>query len=225
MEKNKSVVLKGCAEGVNMILSPDAPLHQIIEEMRDIIKSSGSFFKGECTVIVSGRELLKADKLRISSVMNTIFPEAKLEFKEKQELPAPEIISKNHTERGARFLEELSKAAQMSKSYFKSSSSIRPNRPDARVYEGILKMGEVLECVGDVLVIGNVEKGAIVRATGSVYIMGTLSGTVKCEKGSVRAIYFESGTVEIGGISKTDITGDAQEAYIDGDIINIRYIK
>lgn len=223
MEKNKSVVLKGCAEGVNMILSPDAPLQQIIEEMRDIIKSSGGFFKGECTVIVSGRELSKADRLRVSSVMNTIFPEARVEYKQEQVLPAPEIISKNHTERGARFLEELSKAAQMSKSYFKASSSIRPNKPDARVYEGTLTSGDVLECIGNILVVGNVEKGAKVHAGGSVYVMGNVMGNIECEKGTVRAINFDCGTVKIGGISKDNISGSAIEVYLDDNVINIRH--
>ncbi len=222
MEKNKSVVLKGCAGGVNMILSPHAPLYEIIDEMREIIKSSSGFFKGECTVFVSGRELTKADKLRVSSVMSTIFPEATLEFKQEQVLPAPEIISKNHTERGARFLEELTKAAQMSKSYLKTSHSIRPNKPDARVYAGNLKSGDILNCTADVLIVGNVEKGACVNADGNIYVMGRLSGTAQTTAGIVRAVCLDGGTVKISDVSEYEITGDVKEVYLSESDIKLR---
>ena len=222
MEKRKSVVLKGCAGGVNMILNPDVSLSEILEEMRDIIKSCGGFFKGECKVFVSGRELSRADKLRVSSVMSTIFPEAELEFKSENPIPAPEIISKNHTDKGAKFLEELSKAAQISKSYLKTSHSIRPNRPDARVYSGNLKSGDVLNCTGDILVVGSVEKGATVSADGDVYIMGKISGNVQTSNGTIKAVYFDGGTVKIGDVSKDGITGGAKEVYTDENGINSR---
>ena len=222
MEKRRSVVLKGSADGVNMILNPDVPLNEILDGMRDIIKSSSGFFKGECTVFVSGRELTKADKLRLSSVMNTIFPEANLEFKSENNLPAPEIVSKNHTDKGARFLEELSKAAQLSKSYLKSSHSIRPNMPDVRVYKGNLGVGDVLNCTGDILVVGNIEKGATVNADGDVYIMGKLSGNVQTSNGTIKAVYFDGGTVKIGDVSKDGITGGAKEVYTDENGINSR---
>lgn len=222
MEKRRSVVLKGCAGGVNMVLNPEVPLSEILEEMRDIIKSSSGFFKGECKVYVSGRELSRADKLRVTSVMNTIFPGAELEFKSENPLPAPEIVSKNHTDKGAKFLEELSKAAEISKGYLKSSSAIRPNRPDARVYAGNLKNGEMLNCTADVLIVGNVEKGAVVNADGNIYVMGRLSGSAQTVSGSVRAVYFDGGSVKIGDVSKKEINDSIKEAYLSETYIKLR---
>ena len=222
MEKRKSVVLKGCADGVNMILDPDVPLGEILEDMRDIIKSSGSFFKGECTVFVTGRELSKADRLRLSSVMNTIFPEAVLEFKQEQPIPAPEIISKNHTDKGAKFLQELSMAAKMSKEYFKITSAIRPNCPDARVYAGNLKNGDILNCTSDVLIVGNVEQGASVNAEGNIYVMGTLSGSAQTISGTVRAVCFDAATLKLGEVSAEEITCNLKEIYLEENSIKLR---
>ncbi len=222
MEKRRSVVLKGCAGGVNMILNPDVPLGEILDGMRDIIKSSSGFFKGECTVFVSGRELSRADKLRLTSVMSTIFPEAQLEFKSENILPAPEIVSKNHTDKGARFLEELSKAAEISKSYLKTSRSIRPNKPDARVYSGNLKNGEILNCTSDVLIVGNVEKGASVNTDGNIYVMGRLSGTAQTASGIVRAIYFDSANLKLGDVLAAEITCNLKEVYLEENSVKLR---
>ena len=218
MVKKEYVVLKGCAGGVNMILDSEADINEIMAAIREKIKGAGGFFKGECDVRVSGRTLSKSDELRISSVMNTVFPEANIVFcKIEEKKPEPEITAKNHTHMGAWFMEELGKAAQQSRAMLKTEkqAGVRPQKIDVRLYNGNLNDGDVLKTAGDILVVGNVSAGAIVSAEGSVYIMGNLSG--KAEAGTsgdescrIYASGFSPQSVKIADIS-IDFDEIAQE--------------
>ena len=181
MAEKEYVVLKGFAGGVNMILDKEADINKIMFAIKEKIKGAGGFFKGECEIRVCGRELSKSDELRISSVMNTVFPEAKVVFvlpEIEPEIPEPEIVAKNHTHMGARFMEELEKAAKQSRAMFKGDkqNTLKPQRIDVRLYNGDVESGQVLKTLGDLLVVGDVLPGAIVSAEGNIYIMGKLAG-------------------------------------------------
>ena len=181
MSKNECVTLKGTVNGVNMILSAGAEMNEILDSMREKIKSANGFFKGECDVFVSGRDLSKADKLRISSVMNTIFPEANIIFHQEISDSIPDITPRNHTDKGARFMAELMKTAEASKDALKGKAGqLKPQKFDVKKYSGTVSKGEYITTTGDLLIVGNVEADATVECTGSVYIMGRLSGKVMC---------------------------------------------
>ena len=90
------VKLKGTVNGVNMIVSENCSIMDVLEALRLKIKAYSGFFKGPCNVFVSGREFSNADRLRITSVMKTVFPEAVLIFdsgvntSEEYEIALPE---------------------------------------------------------------------------------------------------------------------------------------
>ena len=184
MSKSDCLTLKGTVNGVNMILSSEADMNEILDSMREKIKSANGFFKGECDVFVSGRDLSKADKLRISSVMNTIFPEANIIFHQEITDMVPDITPRNHTNKGARFMEELLKTAEASKDALKGKNgNLKPQKIDVKKYSGSIGKGERLSVIGDLLIVGNVEADAEVECTGSMYIIGKLSGKVVCGLG------------------------------------------
>ncbi len=181
MSAKDCVTLKGTAGGVNMLLDADSSINEILDCLREKIKSAKGFFKGECDVFVFGRDMSKADKLRITSVMNTVFPEANIVFRQEVMAEPPEIISKNHTDKGEKFMQELIKTAEASKGALKSRKGVlKPHKYDVKLFTGSIASGEHITIAGDLLVVGNVDKGAQVEATGSVYIMGRLSGKVVC---------------------------------------------
>ena len=178
---NEYVILKGTAGGVNMVLDAAAEMNDILDCMRDKIKSANGFFKGECNVYVSGRDLSKADKLRISSVMNTIFPEANLVFHQEITDNIPDITPRNHTDKGAKFMEELLRTAEASKHILKGKSpALKPQKFDVKLYAGTVGDGECVSVLGDLLIVGNVEPEGKAEASGNLYIMGRLSGHAIC---------------------------------------------
>ncbi len=234
MQNNEYVVLKGSVDGVNMMLDSSASMNDILDSMREKIKSANGFFKGECNVYVGGRDLSKADKLRITSVMNTVFPEANIVFRQEITDSVPEITAKNHTDKGARFMQELMRAAEESKNALKGSrgKAVKPQKFDVKLYSGNVSQGESLSCHGDLLVVGNVEAGGLVEATGNIYIMGRLNGIAVCngdyEDIRIMAAEFKPQRVSIGDKSMdfhaNTVDGGAKMAYLMKGVIFIEKI-
>lgn len=64
---------------------------------------------------------------------------------------------------------------------------------EIRVHHAIVRSGQVLEETGDLLLIGDVNPGGLVRATGNIYIMGKLLGTAHAgSRGNRNAIIIAS---------------------------------
>lgn len=154
MDKADAVVLKGTAQGVKMILDDNTPVMQILEQMREKIKEANGFFKGKCSVFVCGRRLDSSDRLRITSVMSTILPEAEIYFGE------PHSTSDH--------ISDLEIPTSLKR--------IVPNRTAIRFHKGDIKSGEAISATGDIFIFGSVEKNAHVYSAGSIYIMGYLKG-------------------------------------------------
>lgn len=154
VEKTDVVVLKGTAQGVKMILDSDTPVMQVLEAMRAKVKEAENFFKGKCTVFVCGRRLDNSDRLRITSVMHTILPDAEVCFGEP------------HT----------SSLSTQSLDVPDNFKRIVPNRSMIRFHHGDIKSGEAISAAGDIFVFGNIEKGGHIYSAGSIYIMGRLAG-------------------------------------------------
>ncbi|MBP3360992.1 MAG: hypothetical protein J6N52_09080 [Clostridia bacterium] len=210
MEKKDAVIFKGTAQGLKMIIDDKTPVMEILEAVREKIKASAGFFKGDCDIYVVGRELNSSDKIRVTSVMQTLYPEAKVIF--------GDIPHKNHTDFGARFIEDLGRVAESSKEMLKSDrkqKKLIPTKSDMQFYDGSIFDGEELNAAGDILVLGNVEKGAKITASGSIYILGGLFGEASAgssgdEKAKIAAVKFSPTVISIAGIN-LNFNENAQE--------------
>lgn len=74
MGKSEAIAIKGCREGLRIMVSADADIREILDSLHEKAREHKSFFKGTCNVIVTGREFTQADKLRINSIMSSILP-------------------------------------------------------------------------------------------------------------------------------------------------------
>lgn len=64
---------------------------------------------------------------------------------------------------------------------------------EMKIHHTIVRSGQVLEEVGDLLLIGDVNPGGLVRATGNIYVMGNLLGTAHAgSTGDSKAIIIAS---------------------------------
>ena len=234
MSEKDIVVIKGSADGVRMIFDSDVAMNDVLLRLREKIKGAKGFFKGECNVYITGREFSNSDKIRVKSVMNTLFPEANILFAEiEQEPHEPRIHAQNHTQMGAVFMEYLMQTAEQSKGMLKSKQSFKPDKIDVKLYKCDLTEGDIIKTNGDVLVVGNVSKGASVETDGSVYIMGNLHGKVCCGNANndeccIIALNFAPEEVSISGITKCfdefAQENSAKIAYLIKNEINIKKI-
>lgn len=72
----------------------------------------------------------------------------------------------------------------------------KPEPPKPHLYHGTVRSGQILEYDGDIVIIGDINPGGLVSATGDVYVMGTLRGTAHAgcrgnERAIIAAVYFQ----------------------------------
>jgi len=68
--------------------------------------------------------------------------------------------------------------------------------PKPHLYHGTVRSGQILEHDGDIVIIGDINPGGLVSATGDIYVMGTLRGTAHAgcrgnERAIIAAVYFQ----------------------------------
>ncbi len=93
-----------------------------------------------------------------------------------------------------------------------------------RVVERNLRSGEVIESRGDLIVYGDVNPGALLRARGNITVIGALRGTAHItDAGKVYATYMNPSQIKIGKVcsynKKDENVGTAIALAENGEII------
>jgi len=87
---------------------------------------------------------------------------------------------------------------------------------EVQVIRGTLRSGDRIVFPGDIIIMGDVNPGAEIEAGGSVYVMGSLRGTVKAgvgkNDGEVRAMFFQAPRLEVCG---KELTFDRTEKFVN----------
>lgn len=96
------------------------------------------------------------------------------------------------------------------------------------VYRGTVRSGQVVTHKGDIVVIGDVNPGGLVMATGNVYIMGTLRGVAHAgctgdESAIIAAVYFQPSQLRIARVISRAPDSD-QSAY-EATEMEFAYLK
>lgn len=150
-----SVVIKGSKAGMTVILSPELPFEELIEDIGKKFRESARFWgSAQMTLTLEGRELTPVEELK---VVDAITANSQLEILCLLDTDANRIArcEKALTER----LMELSGRT-------------------GQFYRGSLNRGDVIESEASIVVIGDVHHGARVTAKGNIIVLGLLGGTV-----------------------------------------------
>jgi septum site-determining protein MinC len=76
---------------------------------------------------------------------------------------------------------------------------------EAFLYTGTVRSGQRIEHDGDIMIIGDVNPGGQVLATGDIYVMGTMRGTAHAgyagnNQAVIAAVYFQPTQLRIGNV-------------------------
>ncbi len=212
------VSIKGRGNGlIEIRFAQDIAYQQIREGFVDKLSASKSFFQGSNPkVIIWGREMNKAQKWDIRNLLamdyditNVKF-EDELDEEERELIHDSEIGEPNHT--------PIRKVSDLSVKTFLGNEDgfekvmeeeERSQRENAKVYDhsifiySSIRAGQRIEVDGDITVIGDINDGAEVFATGSVAVMGALRGLVHAgssgsEKAVVSALILSPKQMRIG---------------------------
>ena len=154
LEEKQCVILKGRKDGISILLDDKADFDLIKDVLRKRVAGSRNFFDGATTAVTfKGRKLsVKEEK----TLMDIVRYEANINIETipDEDIPFPggSIITP---------ISPLGMAPSISRTYY---------------YHGCVRSGQTIKQGGSVVVIGDVNPGGVVEATGNIIVLGALRG-------------------------------------------------
>ncbi len=173
-----SITLKGIKQGLLVTIKPDGRWSDVTARLMSLIDSQSGFFKGaQFTLALGEREVRRHE---LANVQNLLA---------KREVALLAVLSESAATIGsARKLglkTDLSNIELESKDVEPPVSSLKPPPidPEERGTDGVLiqhtlRNGRTVHSEGHVVVLGDVNAGAMIIAGGDVVVWGRLRGTV-----------------------------------------------
>lgn len=186
---NGNVVIKSFPNGISVRLSDKADFEKILQDTRISFEKTASFFKNASIVLrFEGRELSDGE---IEALTGAILDVSQINI--------ICVVCTNQEENTyfSKCLDEIKQQAQ-DKNSQKTNGCFE-------FYKGSLTDGFSLETDGNIIVMGNVEKGAAIFAKGNVIVLGTIYGTVfagkkEDEERFIAALEFSAENLKIGKV-------------------------
>jgi septum site-determining protein MinC len=121
-------------------------------------------------------------------------------------------------EQEAKIREKLKSHGNLIIQEFQSALDVmlKEKKPSQRIHYGTVRSGQVVEHDGDIVIIGDINPGGQVLATGDIFVMGTLRGMAHAgykgdENAIIAAVFFQPSQLRIHDvISRAPDTGDSQ---------------
>lgn len=160
-----SVVFKGSLNCLTIIMKEDVGFDEILSQMEEKILSAGKFFKGATLMVkYRGKKLSFEQEEKVFQLLQSKsgakITGIEMDTEEPPKLevePAPQPHAK----------------IRMSNFYFKGLEE-----GVTKFYRGTVRSGQLINFDGNLVVIGDVNPGAEIVATGNVIVMGSLRGIV-----------------------------------------------
>lgn len=163
MEENV-ISFKATVNGLILIMRGEDDFDTVLEHIEKKLESSGRFFKGASLAVkYRGRKLNPDQEQTIAALLSKKTNAEIKSFEEDISLPERE-------------LEEVDKSREkpkMRRMFFKGLEEGM-----ARFYKGTVRSGQLVSFEGNLVIIGDVNPGGEVIATGNVIVMGSLRGMV-----------------------------------------------
>ncbi len=174
MQKENLVTFKGEIDGVLIKLDSNAPFDNVLIALKQKLDTGKKFFaNAKITFRFKGRELSKTEKEQIIELLTNLnivdivflhpFEETEEDKKkaQRQENNVPSLHPASNT---------------IVKSMKDNPKPKKLNTSDTYYFYGILRSGQEIIHDGSVVVLGDVNPGAVVRAGENIIIMGNLKG-------------------------------------------------
>ncbi len=188
MERDNLVVFKGEVDGVLAVLDQTAHFDDVKVSFLNKLKENKDFFAGsKISMRFKGRDLTKKELkdleqlLAMNNIVDIIFvthqkPKRKIE--KLMETPMPTIEESNEIakEMEEQEIVEAQKEEKEEKEEREKEKEINLNICSTYYSYGILRSGQEIVHEGSVIVLGDVNPGAVVRATENIIILGNLKG-------------------------------------------------
>lgn len=160
-----NVTIKGTVNGLTIILKETDEFEAILEQIENKIASAGKFFKGASLNVRYRGKKLSADE--VGQIIALLEQKSGAEIKSLEE--DPEEYAEAHTP-----VPVPSQTKIKMGNYFFSGI----DEGITKFYRGTVRSGQRIHFEGNLVVVGDVNPGGELIATGNVVVMGSLRGTV-----------------------------------------------
>ncbi len=158
------VIFKATLNGLVIILKEGEAFDSIYSQIEKKVAHAGRFFKGSSIAIkYRGKKLSKNEQDKILQLLKTKSGAEITSIEEEDEMEVE--VQENYPKNQNRL--------KMKNFYFKGI-----NEGASKFYRGTLRSGQLVSFDGNLVVIGDVNPGGEVVATGNVIVMGSLRGMV-----------------------------------------------
>lgn len=181
MQGKDAVVFRGDRGGVSVLLNPDVPFGVVVEELRRKLSAARDFFAGASIRLDAGNRMLDTVEIR---VLKELIRAHGLTLVEPEGDSGGAASSASAA--GAAVAAPWRSAPSGRRARAGNGAAEEPVRPAALdaddepclLVRRTLRSGQRLEFDGSVVVLGDVNPGAVVVAAGHVIVVGALRGVV-----------------------------------------------
>lgn len=156
------VMLRGSRDGIAVIIDEHATLERAVHELRTKLGEAGDFFRGGAFRLYWGERTMTEDELE---TISSIVEEFGIELREPADQKIPEEAERNE-------------GAVVRKRLHDDPLPIAEPRDDEQtlMIRRTLRSGQRVEYDGNVVVMGDVNAGAVVVCSGDIVVLGSLRG-------------------------------------------------
>lgn len=168
MEEGRGIVFKGNAEGLIIVIPEGLTPEQIMSETGAKVSAAARFFKGaRIKVAYRGPQLSEEDEARLRAILDEKSGAIIENFSREDDSAQP----------------PKSDAPAAPASAFRRYFANNANEDSCKFVRSTVRSGTRVEFDGSVVVIGDVNPGAEIIASGNVLVLGTLRGMVHAGAG------------------------------------------
>lgn len=154
MNRDNCVIFKGTKEGISILLDKETDFATIKEQLEHKLEDAAKFFNGfKTNIVLKGKILTEDEETELLSVIS-----------EKTNMN----ISFFHNEAGTA-AETISPVQAILSETIKQENF-------TKFHKGNVRSGQAIDFDGSVVVIGDVNPGGVIRATGNIIVLGALKG-------------------------------------------------
>lgn len=166
MKEREPIHVRGFRNGLYITVDESVPDEELVERLHERLKSLGAFVKGSSVLLEIGARTLNDDALRSLQKM----------FQREYGLSISQLISRSDRSRHAADILRIRSAPTLLQPETSTEQTREPNTVTIR---NTLRSG-AHECYleGNILVLGDVNPGAELIASGDIIVLGALRGVV-----------------------------------------------
>lgn len=152
------VVFKGSIDGITVVLDAHAPFDELLDNFITKLESSKKFFSGaKVNMRFKGRRLSKEQQDALMSLLA------------------------NQNILNVAFIHEFEQSNSAKREDYLKWLELEMEKPNVsltKYHYGIVRSGQHIDFAGSIVIIGDINPGAVITAGGNVIVMGTLNGKV-----------------------------------------------